>query len=98
MPDNDFSVFVRRHPMDWQTAEYRASDLSRDLYWDRTSGGVGSRTSYPALFGYVMCDQMLSGEVAHSCAHGPGPHRIKVCLVKKLNKEHWNDLLQRVRS
>lgn len=93
---DDFVVYVRRHPLDWQTAEYRLSALSCELFWDRQSGGVNKGTSHPALFGYVMCDEMLSGELAHSCAHGPAPHRIKVCLVKKLNKARWKELLQRV--
>ena len=76
-------VCVRRHPNDWQTAVYRLSDIG-DLHTDNVSGGVGRKTSHYTWFGYVMCDGALSGEVAHSCRHGPGPHRIKVC-----NKEDW---------
>ena len=90
-----FSVFVRRHPTDWQTAEYSSDKIYR-LRWDSMSGGVGRATSHPALFCYVMCDEMISGELAHSCRHGPPPHEIKVCLVKKLNKDHWPDLVDRV--
>jgi hypothetical protein len=28
---------------------------------------------------------MLEGDLAHSCQHGEGPHRIKICIVKKDN-------------
>jgi hypothetical protein len=28
---------------------------------------------------------MIEGEIAHSCEHGEGPHRIKVCIVQKDN-------------
>jgi hypothetical protein len=84
----ELSVGVRRHPGDWQTAVYRFSDID-DIHSDSVSGGVGRKTSRPALFGYVMCDSAVTGEVAHSCRHGPGPHRIKVCIPKACNKEDW---------
>jgi len=84
----DETVQVRRHPQDWQTAVYKLQDIE-GLHWDIESGGVQHRTSHPTVFGYVMCDGMVSGEVAHSCAHGPPPHRIKVCLPKTHNKPAW---------
>jgi hypothetical protein len=84
----ELKVSVRRHPNDWQTAIYRFSDIG-GLHWDRVSGGVGRKTSHDTLFGYVMCDGAMSGEVAHSCRHGPGPHKIKVCIPKTCNKEDW---------
>lgn len=34
---------------------------------------------------YMMCDSLVDGEVSHSCMHGPPPHRIRVCIVKKDN-------------
>lgn len=49
------------------------------------SGGINQMAPQPFIHGYVMCDGMLSGELAHSCAHGRRPHRIKVCVVKKAN-------------
>jgi hypothetical protein len=39
---------------------------------------------------------MIDGELAHSCQHGQGPHRILVCLVKKANKAAWPTVLERV--
>ena len=90
--DDDFLVTVRRHPNDWQTAEYELSKIRR-LEWSSVSGGIRSATPYSMIMGYVWCDAMASGELAHSCRHGPPPHEIKVCLIKKYNKEHWNKIL-----
>lgn len=89
------TVEVRRHPSDWQTATYRMDDVS-GLHWASMSGGVGRGTSRPAVFGYVLCDALLCGELAHSCAHGPPPHRILVCLPKKLNAKRWPSILERI--
>ena len=36
------------------------------------------------IHAYVMCDS-YEGELPHSCQHGEGPHRIKVCIIKKDN-------------
>lgn len=87
-------VRVRRQWNDWREAEYRFEDVS-GLHWDVESGGINQMAPQPFIHGYVMCDGMLSGELAHSCAHGRGPHRIKVCVVKKANTpEVFNRLLE----
>lgn len=88
-------IYVRRHPSDWQTAAYRFCDLE-GLHWSSVSGGVGRRSSRPMLSAYANCDGMASGEVAHSCQHGPPPHRILVCLPKGLNRSMWSQLEARV--
>jgi hypothetical protein len=79
----DAVLSVRRQPGDWRIAEYHWKDV-RDLHWTSTSGGV--RASLPHLYvhGYVMCDAMIRGELAHSCEHGPPPHEIRVCITKQL--------------
>jgi hypothetical protein len=51
---------------------------------------VSPETAYiPLQFihGYVLCDQLLSGELRHSCdsEQDEAPHIIKVCIVKKGN-------------
>lgn len=61
-------------------AEYRLSDL-KTAHWSNLSGGTMSRTNRFYVHGYVYCDGMLSGELDHSCEHGPPPHFIKVCVV-----------------
>jgi hypothetical protein len=37
---------------------------------------------------------MIDGELAHSCQHGEGPHRVLVCVVKKANKSVWSSVLE----
>jgi hypothetical protein len=46
------------------------------------------------VYGYVLCDGMIDGELAHSCRHGPPPHEIKVCITKKHNEQVWPHILQ----
>ncbi len=92
---NDQTVSVRRQWNDWRDAEYRLSDIS-GLHWSRISGGVNAPAPQPFIHGYVLCDQMLGGELAHSCRHGSGPHEIKVCIVKKMNKPAVFKQLQQI--
>ena len=47
-------------------------------------GDAAAGATLTAGFGGSRYD-LVEGEVAHSCAHGPGPHRIKVVVVKKDN-------------
>ncbi len=75
------TVWARRQWNDWRHAKYRLEDLEQP-HWDNLSGGVMSVAPQYFLHGYVWCDAMLEGELAHSCAHGKGPHRIKVCITK----------------
>jgi hypothetical protein len=76
-------VWVRRQWNDWRHPQCKLSDISR-LRWD--SGGVKQRTPRTFLHGYVFCDEMVSGELAHSCRRGSAPHCVKVCITKKGNE------------
>jgi hypothetical protein len=78
-------VTVRREWNDWRKASYRLADLE-GVHWSQITGGVGVPVPQPFIHGYVSCDQMLEGELAHSGSHGPCPHRIKVCIVKADNE------------
>ena len=73
-------VYVRRQYNDHSIAGYHVEQLSR-LHWSDVSGGVRARANRPYLCGYVWCDEAVEGAVAHSCAHGEGPHHVKVCVV-----------------
>jgi len=55
-----------------------------------------SRAPREFIHGYVFCDDMVAGELAHSCRHGNGPHRIKVCVVKKDNAAVFDRILAMV--
>lgn len=83
-------IWVRRHWSDVREAKVNLADLS-GFQWDTTSGGLaggfGVVAPQPFVHAYVWCDSFIEGEVAHSCAHGPPPHQIKVCIVKKSNRK-----------
>lgn len=77
-------VWVRRQWNDWRSAKYRFEDLD-GVHWSDLSGGIQVAAPRAFLHAYVWCDALLEGELAHSCRHGQGPHRIKVCIVQKDN-------------
>jgi hypothetical protein len=86
-PDLAELVQVRRQPGDWRLAAYRLSDIAR-LRWDFVGGGIRRKSQWH-VYGFVMCNGMVHGRIAHSCAHGPPPHRIKVCITRKYNEKIW---------
>jgi hypothetical protein len=81
-------VLIRRHWSDYMVGAVLLSSLD-GLHMDTQSGGYeggfGVVASRPFLHGYVYCTEIISGEVGHSCRHGPPPHRIKVCIVQMDN-------------
>jgi hypothetical protein len=85
---------VRRQPSHRRLADYCLSEVS-GLRWDYISGGTRRRTQWH-VYGFVKCDGMLSGKLAHSCRHGPAPHKVKVCVTKKYNEKVWPLILKRV--
>lgn len=84
-------VSVRRQWDDThKIAKVRVADV-RNVKWDIISGGVNERSPQPYLYGYIWCTQLLEGDVAHSCQHGPPPHSIKICIVGKDNPKRVFD-------
>ena len=71
------TVWVRRQWDDWRKALVPLRSL-RNVAWSEVSGGVKAPTPRPFLHGYIYCNEIISGDLAHSCLHGPGPHSIKV--------------------
>ena len=85
-------VRVRRDWNDHRIGTVRWSDLESPR-WDVVSGGEQNHTPQPFIHAYVWCNK-VRGDIAHSCAHDPPPHNIKVCLVRKDNtKIVWDRLL-----
>lgn len=82
-------VYIRRHSSDWKVGYVSQNEID-DLHWDTVSGGVGRVSPQPFIHGYVSCDRVRD-EISHSCAHGEGPHRIKVLIVKKDNSKQIFD-------
>lgn len=87
-------VNVRRQWNDYKIATYRLSDID-GLHWSDTSGGINKRAPREFLHGYVLCTGLLSGELAHSCRHGQGPHSIKVCITKTGNEKVWPFIIEK---
>ena len=79
-------VRVRRHWNCRRIGDVRLGDVD-DLHWARTSGGIGHRSPFVMMYGYILCDRLVAGTLAHSCVHGEGPHRIKIVVVKKDNRK-----------
>ena len=90
-------VRVRRQWNDnWRIGRVPLDKLD-GLHWSRVSGGVKAPAPQPFIHAYVRCTD-VEGEIAHSCVHTPPPHRVKVCLVKKDNREIWPELLDKANS
>lgn len=77
-------VSVRRQWNSWEIAQVAVGEVSNPL-WDLVSGGVKETSPEAFIFGYIWCDAILSGSVAHSCLHGTAPHSIKICILRKDN-------------
>jgi hypothetical protein len=88
-------VSVRRQWNDYRTATVRLDHL-RHFHWREESGGVRARSPRPFLHARMWCDAIVAGELAHSCAHGEGPHEILVCIVKKDNLKSVFSQLERL--
>jgi hypothetical protein len=77
-------VSVRRQWNSWEVAEVYVGEVSNPL-WDIESGGIKGAATEALIYGYVWCDAIISGSLAHSCLHGTAPHSIKVCILRKDN-------------
>ena len=94
MPKKKY-VFIRRQWNDWRVAKVELNKI-QNLHWDIISGGVHAVCPQPFVHGYVLCTDII-GEIAHSGMHGPCPHSIKVCIVKKDNNPKiWQEILKKV--
>jgi len=52
------------------------------FHWAFTESSKGLRSPWPIIHAYVWCDD--APRVPHPRILGECPHRIKVCIVKKL--------------
>lgn len=85
-------VYVRRDWDDRGLGRVRWPDL-HDPRWDTMSGGAQVENPLPLIHAYVWCDK-VRGRIGHSCAHGAGPHNIKVCMLCEDNTRRvWGRLL-----
>jgi hypothetical protein len=87
----DTLINVRRQWNDYRVGAVQLRDL-RGFHWRQTSGGVAARSPRPFPHARLWCDKIVDGEIAHSCRHGPPPHEVLVCIVKKDNPETFREL------
>jgi hypothetical protein len=87
-------VKVRRQPGDYRLATYPLEKVYR-MRCDNVGGGIQQRSAMH-VYGYVLCNELTGGKLAHSCRHGPPPHEIKVCITKKHNEQVWPRILEMV--
>lgn len=92
--NSNTKIVVRRQWNDYRQVEVAMGNIS-NLRWDRLSGGVRTRSPRPMIHGYVNC-QDIEGDIAHSGAHGPHPHSIKICIVKKDNNPKVYETLRQI--
>jgi len=81
---DDDLVSVRRRWDSREIAQVYVGDVANPL-WDIAGGGTKETAPDAHIYGYVFCDAIVSGSVAHSCLHGTGPHSIKVCILRQDN-------------
>ncbi len=63
-------VVIRRQWNSFLCATVRVADLS-GLHFSQFSGGVHAPARREFLHGYIWCDQLQEGELAHLWLHGP---------------------------
>jgi hypothetical protein len=88
-------LYVRRQWNDYRVGEV-SLDAFDDPHWRSRSGGVRASSPRPFIHGYICCDGLTGGEIAHSCTHGTGPHWILVCVVKKDNDPETFELVRQM--
>ena len=76
-------LWVRRYPTG--TAGKVPLDAFSLAGWGSRSGGLQRNTPGYFIFGYISCEAVIEGNVAHSGSHGWCPHRIKVCVTRSGN-------------
>ncbi len=75
-------VTVTRDRGDWRKIEVESDQLD-GWHIATAQGGHGARLPHRMLAAYMSCEAIPDGAAfAHSCAHGPPPHRIKVLIQK----------------
>jgi len=77
-------VSVRRQWNSWEVAQVNVGEVNNPI-WDVESGGVKATAPDALIYGYIWCDAIVSGSIAHSCLHGTAAHSIKICILRQDN-------------
>jgi hypothetical protein len=60
----------------WRNAEVRLADL-RDVHWFQPT-----RAPHALVHGYILCSNIVIGDIPHDCDCRSAPHRLLVCILK----------------
>jgi hypothetical protein len=60
----------------WRNAEVRLGDL-RDVHWFQPT-----RAPRALVHGYIVCSNIMLGDIPHDCDRRSAPHRLLVCILK----------------
>ena len=78
MPLQDETLIrVHREWDGWRTAEVRVGDL-QDVHWFQPHGAP-----HPLVHARVLSTNLVTGDILHDCERSPGPHRLRVCVLKR---------------
>jgi hypothetical protein len=64
---------------DWRLVHTRLGNLS-DVHWHQPRGA-----SHPLIHAWLLCSDVVGGELWHCCNRLSAPHRLCVCVLKKHN-------------
>lgn len=81
-------ITIVRHSGHDGLARVPLNSLS-DFHIRDESGGIARQLAWPTLCARIWCDEIPAeyrDNFGHSCAHGPGPHEIVVCIGKSHNQ------------
>ena len=92
--EGEVHVSIRRQWDDYRDAKVKLGALS-GFHWSDISGGTGVKFNRRYLCAYIWCTDLEGQDFGHTCMHGPPPHRIKVCVIKKTNRAAWSMLESR---
>ena len=74
---DEMLIRVQREWDGWRTAEVRLGNL-QNIHWLQPS-----RAPHPIVHGYILCTDIVSGNIPHDCDRTPPPHRLLVCVLKR---------------
>ena len=88
---SNIRVAIKQSPMSTNLGFVHMNNI-RGLRWDNTLAGTMKRTRiFP--YGFVDCNDIVDGEVGHSCFRGSKSHSIKICIIRKYTKDSVYNLL-----
>ena len=73
---DDMLIRVQSEWNGWRNAEVRLGGL-RDVHWFQPT-----RAPHALVHGYILCSNIVIGDLPHDCDRRSAPHRLLVCILK----------------